>query len=313
MNPEVRVWSMRRYLLAVLLATAAALAGLAFARPSIFTGIVVAAGFGPRWAEALPDSFYAVRIAPILEEHCAGCHGPRLKRARLRLDSLGDLTLGGKSGAAVEPGNPHESELYRRLLLPRSDKRAMPAGNKPPLTPDQIRVIEMWIAAGASGRTLVEEIKGAPPPPTPPIVIEPLDPVAVAKARAPLSEEVETLSMRYPQVISYLSRDSARLAIDAQRMRQRFQDADLELLEPLAAQVTRLDLSGTAITDAAAASLAVFDVEVLRLNETGIGEAAMAAVGQMRNLKTLTVLGTRMTPEHIAQLRERGVKVYDGR
>ncbi len=310
--PEARGWSMRRYLLTVLLATAVALAGLACARPSIFTGIVVALGIGHRWAEVLPDSFYAVRVAPILEEHCASCHGPRLRRARLRLDSLGDLSLGGKSGAAVVPGNPHASELYTRLLLPRSDKRAMPAANKPPLTANQIRVIEMWIASGASGRTLVDEIKGAPPPPTPPIVIAPLDLEAVVKARAPLEEEVAALSERYPQVISYLSRDSARLAIDAQRLRHRFQDSDLALFEPLAVQVARLDLSGTAITDAAA--LAAFEnVETLRLNDTDIGEAAIAAIGRMPNLKTLTILDTQLTPEHVAQLRERGVKVYDGR
>ncbi|HEU5135429.1 MAG TPA: c-type cytochrome domain-containing protein, partial [Steroidobacteraceae bacterium] len=154
-------WSTARYLLVVVLATACALGALAWVRPSIFTSIVVLSGQGHLFAEPLPGSFYAERVAPILEKNCAGCHGPRLQRARLRLDTLGDVQLGGKNGRVVVAGDPQASTLYTRLLLPRGDKRAMPAGNKPPLAKDELRVIELWIAAGASGATPVDAIAGA--------------------------------------------------------------------------------------------------------------------------------------------------------
>jgi mono/diheme cytochrome c family protein len=311
---RVAAWSTARYLLVVFVASAGALGALAWARPSIFTSVIVMAGHGHRFADPAPGSFYALRVAPVLEENCAGCHGPRLQRARLRLDTLGDVKLGGKSGPAVVAGDPRASALLARVLLPPGDKRAMPAGNKPPLSKDEIRVIELWIAAGASGETPVESIAGAPPPPTPPIEIEPLDPEAVAKARAPLDAQVRALNARYPDSIRYLSRDSAALGIDVQRMGADFGDADLAQFEPVATAVLRLDLSDTAITDAAAATLGAFErVEALRLNGTNIGDATLTAVSRIRALKTLTVIDTNASATRITELRERGVRVYDAR
>ncbi len=307
-------WTAARYLLVVGLATFGVLVALAWVRPSIFTSIVVLAGFGHRFGESIPGTFYADRVAPILEKDCAGCHGPRLQRARLRLDTLGDLKLGGKDGPVVVAGDPQASELYTRLLLPRGDKRAMPAGNKPPLAKDELRVIELWIAAGASGSAPVDSIAGAPPPPSPPIVVEPLDTEAVAKARAPLQEKVRALSARYPDSIRYLARDSAALTVDVQRLGADFDDADLAQLEPVAATVSRLDLSGTAISDAAAASLAAFvQLESLSLNGTRVGDRVLDAVSKLRALKTLTLVDTNASPERVTELRQTGVRVYDAR
>lgn len=61
-----------------------------------------------------------------------------------------------------------------------------------------------------------------------------------------------------------------------------FDDADLAQFEPVAAAVLRLDLSGTAIS-------------------------------RMQALKTLTLIDTNARPERIAELRQRGVRVYDAR
>lgn len=307
-------WPISRYLLAVALASAVALAALGWARPSLFTSPLMAAGLGHRFAEAPPGSFYAERVAPILESQCAGCHGPRLQRARLRLDTLGDLTLGGKNGRVVAPGDPQASELYTRLLLPKSDRRAMPAGNKPPLPADDIRVIELWIAAGASGATRLGDIADAPPPPAPPVKVDAPDAQAVANARARLAPEVEALQQRYPGTVSYLSRSSEDLAVDAQRLGASFGDEDLANLAALGKAVTRLDLSGTAITDASAPTLARFEaLQSLRLIGTATGDATLAGLSGMPALKTLTVIDTHASPESIAELRGRGVRVYDAR
>ena len=307
-----RGWPLSRYLLAVSLATVAAVGALAWARPSVFTSPLVVAGLGRHLAEPHPDSFYAVRVAPILEEQCAGCHGPRLQRARLRVDSLGDVKLGGKSGRAVVPGDPHASELYTRLLLPQSDRRAMPAGDKPPLSADEIRVIELWIASGASGRTRVAEIANAPPPPPPLVKIEMPAADAVANSRATLAAPVRTLGERYPGAIAWMSRASGDLAVDAQRLGRSFGDADLASFEPLARAVIRLDLSGTAVTDAA--PLAMFErLQHLRLNDTNTGDAVLDTLVNLREIQTVTLIGTRASAARMAALRETGVKVYDAR
>jgi hypothetical protein len=313
-KPGADAWSMKRYLLVVALATAGVLGALAWLRPSIFTSIVVLSGHGHRFGEPLPGTFFVERVAPILEKNCAGCHGPRLQRARLRLDTLGDVRLGGKNGPVVVAGDPQASTLYTRLLLPRGDKRAMPAGNKPPLAKDELRVIELWISAGASGATSVDSIAGAPPPPSPPVVVAPLDAEAVAKARAPLEEPLRALIAQYPDSIRYLSRDSAALIVDVQRLGAGFGDADLARFEPVAAAVSRLDLSGTSISDSAATTLVAFSqLEALRLNGIRAGDGLLSAVSHMRLLKTLTLVDTKASPDRIAELRQRGVRVYDAR
>ena len=309
---RARGWPLSRYLLAVTLVTAAAIGALAWARPSVFTSPVVVAGLGRHLAEPRPGSFYAARVAPILEERCVGCHGPKLQRARLRMDTLGDVRLGGKSGRVVVAGDPRASELYTRLLLPKSDRRAMPAGSKPPLSADEIRVIELWIAAGASGDTRVDEIANAPPPPPSPVTIEMPAAEVVAKVRAPLDAPVKALSERYPGSIAWVSRASGDLAVDVQRLGATFGDADLARFEPLAKAVTRLDLSGTAITDAV--PLAMFDrLEHLRLNDTNTGDAVLDAVATLRSLETVTLIGTSARAERIAGLRREGLRVYDAR
>jgi mono/diheme cytochrome c family protein len=311
---EARGWPLRRYLLLVAGVSALALAALAWARPSMFTGIVAASGHGHRVAQVDADSFYAQRVDPLLQAQCAGCHGPRLQRARLRLDTLGDLRLGGKSGPVVVAGNAAASELYRRLLLPKGDKRAMPAGSKPPLSRDEIRTIELWIASGADGRVAAAAIANAPPPPPKPVVFAAIDPAAAQRARAPLAQSVQALSARYPDAITYLARDGAALSFNARRLGDAFGDADLAQLRPLAAQLVRLDLSGTAITDAAAPALSGFSqLRQLRIGNTGAGDPVLDAAAKLPKLESLAVPGTQATAQRVAALRTRGVRVYDGR
>ena len=57
---------------------------------------------------------------------------------------------GGENGAILTPWVVAKSELYRRITLPADDDDAMPGGGKPPLRAEEIKLIETWIAAGAS-------------------------------------------------------------------------------------------------------------------------------------------------------------------
>lgn len=84
-------------------------------------------------------------VRPILKVACFHCHGEgeELKGGLdLRLRRL--IVAGGKSGAAVTPGDPDDSELF--LLVAEGD---MPKGEKK-LTAEQIGVIREWIAQGAA-------------------------------------------------------------------------------------------------------------------------------------------------------------------
>jgi len=95
-------------------------------------------------------TLYSARIAPILERSCASCHNATKLKGDFRVDSYTWLMHPGKGGEEIVPWHPAESELVRRITLPRDDDDFMPNNGKNLLTPDEIRLIERWIAAGAS-------------------------------------------------------------------------------------------------------------------------------------------------------------------
>ncbi len=260
--------------------------------------------------QAAPGSFYMARVAPLFEARCNGCHGDKMDRGQLRLDSFAFLMRGGKHGAVIAPGRVEESELFRRITLPESDEQAMPPSGKPPLTKDDITVIRLWIAAGASGAMPVHAIKNAPKPVVE-IEIQESDPVQVARQRAPLADRVRQLQARFPGALEYVSRDSADLEMNASLAGSAFGDAQLREFLPLKDRILRADLSRTAITDNAAPVLAAMSrLEVLRLANTKVAAATIRALAPLKSLRSLTLTGSTLPPVAVAPLRQRGVAVY---
>ncbi len=75
------------------------------------------------------------------------------------MDEQALLMKGGKNGVALMPGKAAESELMKRLLLPREDDDHMPPKEKPQLTESEIALIHWWIASGASFDKKVKELE----------------------------------------------------------------------------------------------------------------------------------------------------------
>ncbi len=90
---------------------------------------------------------YLRDVKPILKARCYACHGAWKQEAGLRVDTARQIRQGGESGAAVAAGNAADSLLVRRISADESE-RMPPEG--PPLTPDEIAKIELWIARGAA-------------------------------------------------------------------------------------------------------------------------------------------------------------------
>lgn len=93
-----------------------------------------------------PD--FARDVLPILQRSCFECHGEKKAAGGLRLDSAVALAKGGASGAVVIARNPAESELLRRIALPKNDNDVMPNRGEP-LTAVEVAKIKAWIEAGA--------------------------------------------------------------------------------------------------------------------------------------------------------------------
>ena len=90
---------------------------------------------------------FVTEIEPILRDHCFDCHGPDQQESQLRLDRLSNMLSGGNSGEpAVVPKNPEASYLLK-LMRHEETGKEMPPGES--LSPEQIKLIEKWIASGA--------------------------------------------------------------------------------------------------------------------------------------------------------------------
>jgi hypothetical protein len=95
-------------------------------------------------------------VRPIFKAYCLDCHGGGAElKGKLDLRLARTVRRGGKSGPAVVVSQPEESLLLSRL----QDGEMPPTEKKVP--PNQVAVIERWIATGA--RTSRDEPASLPP------------------------------------------------------------------------------------------------------------------------------------------------------
>ncbi len=89
---------------------------------------------------------YAKDVHAILADHCLVCHNSEKRSNGLSLGTYEDIMAGGKTGAAVKPGDSKNSLLMKRLLGDVAPR--MPFGGDP-LSDSEIAVIRTWIDEGA--------------------------------------------------------------------------------------------------------------------------------------------------------------------
>lgn len=253
-----------------------------------------------------PHTFYGARVQPILAARCVTCHSADKHKGDLRLDNYRSLVRGGKHGVVVQAGNVQASDLFRRITLPASHDDFMPKG-KSPLSADQVKVIELWIGAGASDTLVVDAIKSAPSGPAAPTVAEvtfdEIDPAAVEKMRSAISPAVADLQKRFPNILDYESRGSADLHLNASILGSKFGDKDLEAFAPVAEHITFADLSRTAITDHSSVTIAAMKrIRVLRLMNTSVTDALLLRLGTLGELESLNIFGTRVSPTALSTM-----------
>jgi hypothetical protein len=110
-------------------------------------GVATSAAEFPRSAQTTKKVDYLRDVKPVLARHCVSCHGAAKARGGLRLDSAKGIRKGGKEGPTLVPGKSHESLLIAAVLGEGSTDR-MPL-DRPPLSPDEIGALRLWIDQGA--------------------------------------------------------------------------------------------------------------------------------------------------------------------
>lgn len=105
----------------------------------------------PRAAAVLPEtaSEYERIIRPLLERTCTSCHNEDKQKGDLLLTTPAGIRAGGFTGPVLVPGQPDESPLLTRCLLPIDHDDRMPPEGKPQPTAEELAALRAWIAAGA--------------------------------------------------------------------------------------------------------------------------------------------------------------------
>ena len=243
-------------------------------------------------------TFYGAYIQPIFTARCVECHGPSKQKAKLRLDSYQALMRGASYGRVIRPGNALGSELLVRVSLPPEDDDFMPAGTKRPLSTSQVKLIELWISAGASETLPANGIKNLPKPDVEvaEVSFHELDVAAVTRDRAPLEAAVSQLQKRFPGVLDYQSRSSGDLVLDASLWGAKFGDQDLAEFAPVRERIVAADLSNTAVTDHSASSIAAMKhLKKLSLVNDQVTDTTVQALAPLSELESLNLFHTAVT------------------
>ena len=98
--------------------------------------------------ELHPEELFTLEVLPLFKAKCFGCHGEGDElRGEYYMTSRDALVRGGESGdAAVVPGDTGTGSLLDAI---RWDGLEMPPKKSERLTPDEIRMVEKWVQAGA--------------------------------------------------------------------------------------------------------------------------------------------------------------------
>jgi uncharacterized membrane protein len=247
-------------------------------------------------------AFFASRVAPIFDDKCVRCHGPEKKKGKLRLDTFDYVMRGGKDGEVVKPGNAKDSELFRRITLPRDNKDAMPAEGKPGLTTAEVKVIEFWIAAGASQNLASEEVRAAPPlPPAKPV------PPPFAADYRPRSDQIEALETQLGvRLIPRSQNPRDGIILRTISAPERCNDSVLVALKPVADLIIDAELARTKITDAGMKTLGSFvNLRSIDLSHTAVTSRGLPPLANLSKLESLNLTATDVDDQGVLPFRQK--------
>lgn len=252
-------------------------------------GLAVIAILGAGLGNAQAKVDFVKDIQPILTKSCVECHNAEKTKGDLRLDN--------KEGAmhSVKAGKATESELFKRITLPKDHEDIMPPKGDP-LPKEQTDLIKAWIEEGAiwpDGVTLKSGAEGLAKGED---VLPAIKPNAnELKAYAKLEEQglpVRQIAMnsQWRSAGWHLSKDKVN-------------DQTLALLKD-STVLFDLNLAGTKITDSGLASLkGLSGLRKLHLENTAVTDAGLANLKGLTNLRYLNLYNTAITDKGLEQLK----------
>jgi mono/diheme cytochrome c family protein len=247
-------------------------------------------------------------IQPLFQSKCYSCHNAQKQKGGLRMDDPQLLMKGGKDGKVILTGNAAESDLVKRLMLPREDEHHMPPKQKPQLNERQIALIHWWIENGADFNKKVKDLQQP----------EKIKPALLAlqsdhtERKAPSNiptGEVEKADDKAIATLKNLGVVVIPVAKGSNYLMANFvtapatTDEHIKLLLPLKKQLVWLKLGDTRITDKAAPLIGqCTNLTLLHLNNTNITDRGVESLQSLNNLQLLNLVNTKVTDAGFQQL-----------
>lgn len=255
-----------------------------------------------------PTSFYATRVQKIFDERCVTCHNAGKFKGKLRLDTYENAMRGGKDGLVILPGDPVKSELLRRIKLTPDNKDFMPAAGKPAPSPAEIKIIELWIAAGATPNIADAAKQEVPADREEKAVTAPL--TADYRPQQKMISDLE--SSLGIGLVPRSQNPTDGLILRTASVPGRCNDETLAQLAPVANLIVDAELARTKVTDKGMPALAAFsNLRFLDLSGTAVSSAGAKQLVKLKTLQSLNLTQTRVTHEGVAELRSKpGLKLY---
>jgi len=246
-----------------------------------------------------PDSVlvYDDLVRPIFESKCFVCHNTEVQRGGLNMSLPDSLLKGSQGDPIIVDGSAEDSELFRRITLPKRNIKFMPPTQNP-LTYDEIKIVEWWINTGASFEKNVSEVT----------VKETIKPVLLRRYG------LNTEPKPWYETVQMVRLDSIRISelrqngftveslgpknplLDVSYSGNNLTEVQLQKLEQVKAHITWLSLAGTNVRDEWLAIIADFqNLTRLELEKTAVSDKGVAFLSKLEHLESLNLYGTQVT------------------
>ena len=240
-------------------------------------------------------------VQPILEAKCMSCHNKKKAKGELIMESQELLLKGGKNGALWDSKEPDLGLLLRRIHLPLEQKKHMPPQGKPQLTDEETEILYQWIKGGANFTTKVLEL---PTTDTMRLLAEQklqLNETASFDFDAADEKAIQRLN-NSNRVVYPFALESPALGVNFYNKEFFTSDALKEILT-VKDQVVSLDCSYMPLKDEDLATIGQMpNLRSLTLNFTGITGKTFGELKKLKFLRSLSVAGTAVNKEQLKQL-----------
>jgi uncharacterized membrane protein len=282
------------------------------------SGVEVTAILKPKPIPNIQEAFlYTDVVQPIMQNKCYSCHGAGRQKGKLRMDQTDLLMKGGKDGVVIVPGKSAESELIKRILLPREQDHHMPPKEKTPLNDKEITLLEWWVNQGASFTKKIKEL--SQPEKMKPLLLslqnDTTNKNEISDVPSAPVEKADGLAIQKLKdrgaVIMPVGAGSNYLEGNFITVNS-INDSDIHLLLPLRKQLVWLKLEANQITDSALVTIGqCTSLTRLQLDHTTITDSGMNYLKHLDSLQTLNLVGTKVTAAGVLNLYQSGVNKND--